>query len=249
MADPKKAVVNFGSTLGEAIGSLIEVEVNRLLMPIAQEYSCVYVTVGLPHPKSGKPQKLLLRDMAGNEYNIDAVIANARMQPLVLIESKYIRYVKHNRDKGSWICTAHYSLRRSFPTVRKSIAVLAGNWSSSSKAMLQSFDVTLFEVGFAHIREVLASYNIDIGWGEKERDRVMGAWHAWQSLNESQKDEIAHQLLAEIEPLLKQTLKETLDGTIPREIQEVEITIETTLGESRRYIFSSLAEAITFLEE
>src|SRR5579885_649429 len=242
-------IANPGSTLGEAIGALIESEVNRLLRPIAEEHGCVYVTAGPDSKRNGRPTKLLLKDADGNEYNIDSVIASERLQPLVLIESKYIRYVKHNRDKGSWICTAHYSLRRSFPTVRKSIAVLAGNWSSSSKAMLQSFDVTLFEVGFAHIREVLASYNIDIGWGEKERDRVMGAWHAWQSLNESQKDEIAHQLLAEIEPLLKQTLKETLDGTIPREIQEVEITIETTLGESRRYIFSSLAEAITFLEE
>lgn len=145
MNDDSKIIANPGSTLGEALGALIEGEVNRLTRPIAEEYGCVYVTAGRPNPRTGQPTKLLLKDSSGNEYNIDAVIANQRMQPLVLIESKYIRYKKHNRDKGSWICTAHYSLRRSFPTIRKSIAVLAGSWSRSSKAMLNSFDINLFE--------------------------------------------------------------------------------------------------------
>ena len=154
-------IANPGSTLGEAVGATIEREVNRLLRPLAEENGAVFLSAGRPNLKTGKATKLLLRDTAGNEYHIDAVIANARMQPLVLIESKYIRYTKHNRDKGSWICTAHYSLRRTFPTVRKSIAVLAGSWSSSSKAMMQSFDVSLFEVGFVHIADTLSKHGVD----------------------------------------------------------------------------------------
>ncbi len=130
-------IANPGSTLGEAIGALIESEVNRLLRPIAEEHGCVYVTAGPDSKRNGRPTKLLLKDADGNEYNIDSVIASERLQPLVLIESKYIRYTKHNRDKGSWICTAHYSLRRTFPTIRKSIAVIAGRWSASSKAMME----------------------------------------------------------------------------------------------------------------
>lgn len=42
-------------------------------------------------------------DQFGTEYKIDAVIANHAMQPIILFESKYLRYTKHNRDKGSWI--------------------------------------------------------------------------------------------------------------------------------------------------
>jgi hypothetical protein len=173
-------VANPGSTLGEAIGALIERQVNRRLYPIAEEDGFVYVSAGRPNPRTGRPTKLLLKDEAGNKYNIDSVIANARMQPLVLIESKYIRYKKHNRDKGSWICTTHYSLRRTFPTVRKSIAVLAGSWSRSSKAMMESFDVSLFEVGFPKIVETLARYGVDFAWEEKERDRAMAAWQRWK---------------------------------------------------------------------
>jgi hypothetical protein len=207
-----------------------------------------YIWVGRPNPRTGRPTKLLLKDAAGNEFNIDSVIVNERMQPLVLIESKYIRYKKHNRDKGSWICTAHYSLRRTFPTVRKSIAVLAGNWSRSSKAMMQSFDVTLLEVGFPKIVETLAPYGVDLRWEEKERDKAMIAWQQWGQLSDAQYEEIARALLADIEPLLKESLKVTLDSSLPREVQQVEITIETNLGESRRYFFTSLAEAVEFLE-
>ncbi|HEV2706878.1 MAG TPA: hypothetical protein VGV59_13195 [Pyrinomonadaceae bacterium] len=242
-------VANPGSTLGEAIGDLIEDEVNRILRPIAEENGCVYVSAGLANPKTGRPTKLLLKDAAGNEYNIDAVIANQRMQPLVLIESKYIRYKKHNRDKGSWICTAHYSLRRTFPSVRKSIAILAGSWSGSSKAMMESFDVSLFEVGFRDIVDALAQYGIDFAWEEKERDKAMAAWERWQELDKDDYNEIARMLLAEIEPRLRESLAVTLNTETPRELRAVEITIETNLGESRRYTFESINEAVKFLGE
>ena len=244
----QNTVANPGSTLGEAIGALIEREVNRLLLPIAQENGCVYVTAGRPNPRTGRLTLLKLKDAAGNEYRVDSVIANERMQPLVLIESKYIRYTKHNRDKGSWICLAHYSLRKTYPTIRKSIAVLAGNWSGSSKAMMESYDVGLFDIGFRIIVETLARYGVDITWAEKDRNKAMTAWLRWQKLREKEYSEIARSLLADIEPLLRESLRSTLNPAAPREIIEVEVTIETNLGESRRYSFDSVIEAIAFLQ-
>lgn len=242
-------IANPGSKLGEAVGALIEREVNRILRPIAEENECIYVDAGKVNPKTGKSKQLILKDSADNEYRIDSVIANKRMQPLVLIESKYIRYKKHNRDKGSWICTAHYSLRRTFPSVRKSIAVLAGSWSGSSKAMMESFDVSLFEVGFGKIVETLAQYGVDFAWEEKERDRAMEAVLRWQQLTEQEYSEIAKTLLAEIEPQLRESLALTLDEAAPREISRVEVTIETNLGESRQFDFETIEAAIKFLSE
>lgn len=241
-------VANPGSTLGEAVGALVEKEVNRLMRPIAEEYGCIYVTAGKPDPRTARTTKLLMQDAAGTKFQVDAVIANSNFQPLVLIESKYIRYKKHNRDKGSWICTAHYSLRRAYPTVRQSIAVLAGSWSASSKAMMRSFDATLFEVGFPKIVSTLAEYGIAFDWGEKERDRAMAAWLRWKTLSDTEYDTIARALLEDIEPQLRDTLKVTLDTSVPREIREIEVTIETNLGETRRYVFSTVAEAVDFLE-
>src|SRR6266498_820978 len=130
-------ISNAASALGEAVGGLIEVALNRNLDEIATANGCIYISAGPRNPKTGKDTKLLLEDANGVEYHIDGVIANKRLQPLILIESKYIRYKKHNRDKGSWICTAHSSLRRRFSSIRSSIAILAGHWSKPSKAMMQ----------------------------------------------------------------------------------------------------------------
>lgn len=240
-------VANPGSTLGEAIGALVEREVHRLLQPIAQDNGCVYVTAGRPNPRTGRSTQLKLKDVAGNAYRVDSVIANEQMQPLVLIESKYIRYTKHNRDKGSWVCLAHYSLRRTYPTIRKSIAVLAGSWSGSSKAMMRSYDVHLFDIGFQVIVETLAQYGVDITWKEKDRNKAMVAWQRWQELHEDQYDEIARNLLSGIEPRLREAINATVDTAIPREITEVEVTIETNLGESRLYTFDSISTAMDFL--
>lgn len=248
MSEELEKVSNYGSKLGEAIGALIEREVNRILKPLAEENGCSYITAGRPNPRTGLSTLLKLTDAAGNEYRIDSVITNERLQPLVLIESKYIRYTKHNRDKGSWICTAHYSLRRTYPSVRKSIAIIAGSWSGSSKALMESFDVSLFEIGLQRIVKVLARYGVDITWKEKEREKVIAAWHHWQKLTDDDYNEIAREILSDIEPQLREALATTLSTTVAREITEIELTIETNLGESRRYIFNSIEEAMEFLE-
>lgn len=128
-------IANPGSALGEAIGALLEEEIHRILKPLAEASNCVYVSTGTS--RIGKSAKLILEDSDGNGYNVDSVIINHRFQPLVLIESKYIRYKKHNRDKASWICTAHTKLRERYGTVRKSIAVLMESWSKPSKRLLK----------------------------------------------------------------------------------------------------------------
>jgi len=62
-------VANPGSTIGEAIGALIETEVNRLLAPIAQENNCVYVMAGPMNFRTNRSTKLLLKDNAGNSIS------------------------------------------------------------------------------------------------------------------------------------------------------------------------------------
>ena len=97
-------VTNPGSAIGELIGSLLEKEIHRIIKPIAEARGFIYIDKGSLNPKTGKHKKLILTDKEGNDYNVDSIIINYRLQPLVLLESKYIRYTKHNRDKASWIC-------------------------------------------------------------------------------------------------------------------------------------------------
>ncbi len=244
---PQESIANPGSALGEAIGALLEREIHRILRPLAEERACIYITAGPTNVKTGSVTKLILTDNDGNAYNIDSVITNNRLQPLVLIESKYIRYKKHNRDKASWICTAHTKLRQRYGTVRKSIAVLMGSWSKPSKRMLQSFEVELFEVSFDDICDVLAQHDIEYRWAEKDRIQATESWRRFALLSASEREQIAKELIARIENDLRNSLEIALDESIPRRVHSVTVVVRSNRGETYSYTFHNLGQALAFL--
>lgn len=243
-------VANPGSALGEAIGASMEAALESLLIKIADEYGYHYLTAGVRKTKAGKKvKKLLMSDNYGNEYDIDGVIANESMQPLIIFESKYIRYTKHNRDKGSWICTAHSAVRRRYHSIRSSIAILAGSWSGSSIAMMKSNDINIFQIPFTHIIDLLKAHNIDFAWGEKEREKARQAWRQYNRLSEREQQKIGEEMIAIIEPSLVPLIEKILDDTVEREIQRVVVEIISNLGEVKIFEFDLVEEAIAFLNQ
>jgi hypothetical protein len=240
-------VANPGSALGEAIGALLEAQIRQILKPLAENSGCIYITTGPASLKTGEPTKLILTDSDGNEYNIDSVIINNRFQPLVIVESKYIRYTKHNRDKASWVCTAHTKLRERYSTVRKSIAVLMGSWTKPSKRLLLSFEVELFEISFDDICQVLAQHGIEYRWSEKDRERAMRSWLKFNELSNSARAQIAQGLIAKIEEGLRQSLSEALDESVPRKVKSVTVVVRSNRGETRSFTFPNLKSAIDFM--
>ncbi|MBI4332849.1 MAG: hypothetical protein HY673_16395 [Chloroflexi bacterium] len=110
-------VSNPAAALGEAVGKLIE---KHITAAVASSVAAMGYTAGPKRLKNG----------SGNVYQIDCVVASEDGSPIVIVDPKYIRYKKHNRDKGSWLCVAHYNLRKSHPTIRKSVAILSGGGQS-----------------------------------------------------------------------------------------------------------------------
>ena len=124
MTTGARQVSNPSSALGEAVGKVFE---SAVIECLREEVEARGYAI--------RPARLT--NGTGNTYQIDAVIFDHDENPVVIIEPKYIRYTKHNRDKGSWLCTAHYNLRKTFPTIRKSIAVLGGRWSNPSQRLME----------------------------------------------------------------------------------------------------------------
>lgn len=245
-----KAVANPGSALGEAIGASMERSLEQVLTQISDDHGCHYVTSGVRKTRAGrKAKKLLLSDKFGNEYDIDGVIANEYMQPLIIFESKYIWYKKHNRDKGSWVCHAHSAIRRRYHSIRSSIAVLAGNWSQSSLAMMKSHDINLFLIPFDLIRAALAEHGIDFEWGEKERDKAYVAWERYNQLSESQQAQIGAAMIQRIANDLAASVAHILDDSATREVDKVVIELVSSFGEMKIYEFDSVDDAIDFLNQ
>ena len=244
-----KDVANAGSALGEAIGVAMGKSLEQKLIEIADSHGCHYLTSGLRKTKGGTVvKKLLMSDNYGNEYDIDGVIANESMQPLIIFESKYIRYKKHNRDKGSWICTAHSAVRRRYHSIRSSIAVLAGSWSKSSIAMMHSHDINFFLIPFDYICQLLAEVGIDFNWGEKEKEKSFVAWNKYNLLSEEQKNHIGNKMVEVIQSNLVTIIQKILDDTVPREIAKVVIELRSNLGEVKVFEFDSLEKAMIFLD-
>jgi hypothetical protein len=238
---------NPGSALGEAIGAQMESALNRLMQEIADSAGYHFVCTGPNNPVTGRTKKLLMFDRFGTAYNIDSVIANAAMQPVILFESKYIRYTKHNRDKGSWLCTAHPALRRRYNSIRSSIAILSGNWSSSSVAMLKSHDINVFMVPFDCICDLLSEHGIAFNWDEKDRDAAVVAWRLYQNLNPEEKAAIGTSMVDAVRAPLSHMVCAILDDATPREIDRVTLELHTNLGELHWLEFASVTEAVDFL--
>lgn len=242
-------VQNPGSALGEAIGAQMELALNTYLTEIVSKYSCRLISKGKENPKTQKATKLLLYDNFGTAYNIDSVIANESMQPLILVEYKYIRYKKHNRDKGSWLCTAHNAIRRRYNSVRSSIAILAGSWSGSSVAMMKSQDINLFIIPFDIITVLLKKHKIKFDWGEKDRHIASESWKKYSALKSRQKLKIAEEMIAQIKPDLEEAIDKTLDNKAKRKVEKIAIEIHTNIGEVKRFEFTNIEAALNFLED
>lgn len=243
-------VANPGSAIGEAIGASMEKALEEKLVEIADLYGCHYLTSGVRKTKNGsKVKKLLMSDNYGNEYDIDGVLANENMQPLILFESKYVRYKKHNRDKGSWICNAHSAVRRRYHSIRSSIAILAGSWSISSQAMIKSNDINLFFIPFELICELLLEMGIDFNWGEKEKEKAKDAWHKYNNLTNEQKKSIGRKMIALIEEDLISLIANILDESISREIKKIVVELVSNLGEVKVFEFENLDDAFDFLRQ
>ncbi|GAK49179.1 hypothetical protein U14_00397 [Candidatus Moduliflexus flocculans] len=242
-------ISNYGSAIDEAIGASMEKALEVLLNTVADKYNFYYLTAGVRKTKAGNPpKKLLMFDNFGNDYDIDGVIANEAMQPLILFESKYIRYKKHNRDKGSWVCHAHSAIRRRYHSIRSSIAILGGNWSQSSLAMIKSHDINIFVIPFDVVCRELSAQGIDFTWEEKGRDKAKDAWEKFDSLHEEDKLKIGQRMIEEIEEELCQLIDNILDDSLARNVEKVVIELVSNLGEVRVFEFGTVEEAFGFLK-
>lgn len=241
-------MANYASQLGEAVGHAVETEIQRIVGEAVSPYG-LFVDVGGKRPGKRKGQKLLMVNDTNTKYQIDLAIEDTNGNPFLLLESKYIRYKKHNRDKASWTCVAHYKLRTTYPTIRKSMAVLMGNWSGPSIKLMNSFGVETILIPFKHMVEVLAEYGIDFDWDEKDNRTPEKSWGKWSSLKKSEKTDIAKKIItshaSEIRRLVVEAL-ESQDRPIEN-VEEVELLLKTSQEKYHLKKYKSVRDTLSFL--
>ena len=228
---------NAASAFGEEIGKLFEEAILKGLSRVVMSKGCTIL-----------PKKM--KNGTGNVYQIDAVVFDNNGNPLIIIDPKYIRYTKHNRDKGSWLCVAHYNLRKTYPTIRKSIAILAGRWSKPSISLIKSFGVEVLEVPFSIFVDALAKRGIDFDWEESDRTASKRSWDSFCKLTKEQKLQILNEITSKLMPLLRKEVIQILGtdvSTIPQRVTSVEILLKTDRNEMLLSTFNSVPEALAHL--
>lgn len=244
----EKDVTNGGSALGEAIGNYLEVVLHEEIRKFLEGTEYHFMSsIGYNPNRKRRYKSVFLFDLAGTKYNLDGIIADSQNRPIVLLESKYIRYAKHNRDKGSWICNTHSQLKRAYPSIKGSISVLAGTWTESSLAMIRSFGFNYLVIPFKTIANIFAKYNIDLNWEENQPQKAMRAWALYSAaLSEEDRQNIAIEMMEVIREGLLALLKSILIDKNQRRLKDFQIEVTSTTGEVILQRFGSVEELIEY---
>ncbi len=239
---------NPASALGEAIGKSVEHEIQTIIQQVVAPQG-LYVDVGGSRKGKRKGAKLLLVNETGNRYQIDTVVEDKDGNPLILVESKYLRYTKHNRDKGSWTCVAHNKLRTTYPSVKKSIAILMGNWSAPSKALMRSFGVDILEIPFNVMVDALKKFEVCFDWAEKDSITPEKAWKIYRKLPASVKKAIGTTCLANYKETLESMILEAVkaDPEKPKNVDKIELLIKTSHNEFYVKQFGTIKDTLKYL--
>ena len=102
-------------------------------------------------------------------------------------------------------------------------------------------------ITFFIICDLLASYEIDFDWGEKDRSKAITAWLKYEKLPVADKHIIGDQMISLIKDELKDLIIAILDDSIEREVSKITVELHSNLGEVKFFDFDNIDDAIYFL--
>lgn len=130
-----------------------------------------------------------LKNKSGVEHEIDFVIGT-KERPLILIDSKYIKYTKHAREKANEILMKLTSVSETHPSVNMLIAVLAGSFTPDAIKTLRGRGIYVFHIPFGRVAMNLRRFGIVVDWPEWDKETPKRTWERLVSMTEAEKDEV-----------------------------------------------------------
>jgi len=167
-----KEPTDFGRAVGQYIGLLMERALGRLLAPF-------------------KPlERQRWADSHRLEHEIDFVIGT-RKQPLIILDSKYIKGQRHAREKANEIVNMLLAIQESNKSVKLSIAVIAGNFTSGSIRILEDRGIKVFHIPLDVLAGNMRKKGLIIDWADEDRTTSKNTWQVYKNLSEKDLDKIA----------------------------------------------------------
>lgn len=243
-----RRIANPGAKLGQSIGVHMAKALDKRVLELCEEQNYRYLYSGVT--VNGKTiKRLTLKDKYGEKYQVDGIIANLEMQPLAVFEYKYIRYAKHNNDKGSWICRTNSAIRSYYPSIRTFFAILAGNWTPASITKIKNSGVAVHVVHFDDIATILEGLDIPFRWEEDDRDTAVHAYRTYEDKPEEVKEEIGEMMIHDIRSDLLDAVREILDPQHASSFGKITMRYHSNLGEVVEVEFTDKTAAIEAIRD
>jgi len=180
---------------GQIIGDVFESFVLRLLTDVANRHALYLDHKGPRKARAGQGGKNLSKvtwqDGYGNRHDLDYVLErdgteDALGTPIAFVESAWRRYTKHSKNKVQEIEAAVWPVAQTFSRHQPFCgAVLAGEFTGSALAQLESKGFAVLHIPYASIVTAFAELGIDAssedgihGTSEDDFRKKIAVWGA-----------------------------------------------------------------------
>lgn len=228
--------VGAGRAFGQKLGKLLEDEIHRVVQ------DCLYGTEFDFIPK-GK-----LADLHGKLCTHDGLVVDREGRPIAIIESKVIQKAKHATEKTAKVAREHPDLKRTHPTLRASIAVLAGDFTPEPLRMVEASGANLLFIPQDHLASICRDYGIEILW--KDRDAAqfaVAALERYNALTQEDRKSLGQRMLQPIADQLRDVVKSAIADAPENPVVGVWVDVFLQRGEIWHHEFDSIREALDYL--
>jgi len=124
-----------------------------------------------------------------------------------------------------------------------------GNWSEPSKKLMESFGVSLVDISFSELVDVLSDYGIAFAWEEKDSLTPRKSMRQWKKLTEAQKLEIGKRILSKDADRIRELVRSAIEGqdVAVENVQTVELLVKTSQEVYFLKKFQSIKDTISYL--
>ena len=231
------AAIGAGRAFGQRLGKLIEDEIHRVVQDFLYGTEFEFIPKGQ------------LTDLHGKLCTHDGLVVDQEGHPYAVIESKVIQKAKHATEKAAKVAREHPDMKRAHPTLRSSIAVLAGDFTPEPLRMVEASGASLLFIPQDHLISACHDYGIRILWKDREAAKsAVAALKRYKKLTQKERKDLGQRILQPVAAQLREVVETAIANVPQNPVVGVWVDIFFRRGEIGHHEFNTIEDALEYLQ-
>lgn len=231
------AAIGAGRAFGQRLGKLIEDEIHRVVQDSLYGTEFEFIPKGQ------------LTDLHGKLCTHDGLVVDREGHPYAVIESKVIQKAKHATEKAAKVAREHPDMKRAHPTLRSSIAVLAGDFTPEPLRMVEASGASLLFIPQDHLVSTCHDYGIRILWKDREAAKsAVAALKRYNKLTQKELKDLGQRILKPVAAQLREVVETAVANVPQNPVVGVWVDIFFQRGEIGHHEFNTIEDALEYLQ-